>query len=169
MTTEPEDRDEPPSKSSRKRAAHAAQALGERLVAMRDAELAALPLSEILLDAIREARRLTTRGGLVRQRQYIGKLMREIDTAAIEQALASKAAGVALDSQRFQRVESWRDRLVAEGAPALEELAQGRTDLDQAGLAALMDRARDAARSPRERATAARELFRALRTLFNAA
>jgi ribosome-associated protein len=165
---EPEDGDEAPSKSARKRAAHAAQALGERLVAMRDAELAELPLSEILLDAIREARRLTSRGGLVRQRQYIGKLMREIDTAAIEQAMASKAAGIALDSQRFQRVEAWRDRLVAEGAPALEELAQGRADLDRPGLAALMDRARDPARSTRERATAARELFRALRAVLAA-
>ncbi len=135
---------------------------------MRDAELAELPLSEILLDAIREARRLTSRGGLVRQRQYIGKLMREIDTAAIEQAMASKAAGIALDSQRFQRVEAWRDRLVAEGAPALDELVRGRAGLDRPALAAMMDRARDAARSPRERATAARELFRALRTAFAA-
>jgi ribosome-associated protein len=161
---ETDDGHEAPSKSSRKRAAHAAQELGERLIAMRDADLAQLPLSEVLLDAIREARRLTSRGGLVRQRQYIGKLMRSIDTAAIEQALAGKAAFAALESQRFQRVEAWRDRLVAEGAPALAELAQGRDDLDLPALSTLVDRARDAARSPRERTAAGRELFRALRT-----
>jgi len=34
-----------------------------------------------------------TRGGLARQRQYIGKLMRGIDLAPIEAALAAKGKG----------------------------------------------------------------------------
>jgi ribosome-associated protein len=79
--------DDRPSKSSRKRAAHAAQALGERLIALKEADLARLPLPENLLDAVREARRIKARGGLSRQKQYIGKLMRDLDTAAIEDAL----------------------------------------------------------------------------------
>ncbi|HMA11117.1 MAG TPA: ribosome biogenesis factor YjgA [Steroidobacteraceae bacterium] len=77
----------PPSKSSRKRAAHAMQKLGERLVAMREQERAQLPLSETLREAITEARRLTSRGALARQFQYIGKLMRDEDVPAIEAAL----------------------------------------------------------------------------------
>jgi ribosome-associated protein len=80
----------PPSKSARKRAAHAAQALGERLVRMREEELARLPLPEELRDAIAEARRITHRGALARQQQYIGKLMREIDVTALEAALAAR-------------------------------------------------------------------------------
>jgi ribosome-associated protein len=79
--------DDRPSKSSRKRAAHAAQALGERLIALKETDLARLPLPETLLDAVREARRIKARGGLSRQKQYIGKLMRDLDTAAIEDAL----------------------------------------------------------------------------------
>jgi ribosome-associated protein len=79
--------DERPSKSARKRAAHAAQALGERLVALKDADLVSLQLPEALLEAVREARRIKARGGLARQRQYIGKLMRDLDTAPIEAAL----------------------------------------------------------------------------------
>ncbi|MBM4217475.1 MAG: DUF615 domain-containing protein [Gammaproteobacteria bacterium] len=79
--------DERPSKSSRKRAAHAAQVLGERLIALKEFDLVRLPLPESLLDAIREARRIKARGGLSRQKQYIGKLMRDLDTAAIEDAL----------------------------------------------------------------------------------
>jgi len=78
-----------PSKSSRKRAAHAAQKLGERLVSMRAQDLAGLPLDESLREAIAEARRLTSRGALARQLQYIGKLMRGTDTDAIEAALAA--------------------------------------------------------------------------------
>jgi ribosome-associated protein len=80
----------PPSKSSRKRAAHAAQKLGEQLVRMRAQEVAQLPLSEELRDAIAEARRLSSRGALARQHQYIGKLMRDIDLAALEAALAAQ-------------------------------------------------------------------------------
>ena len=81
----------PPSKSSRKRAAHAAQKLGERLVRMRAQDVEPLPLTGELRDAIAEARRLTSRGALARQHQYIGKLMRDIDLAALEAALAAQA------------------------------------------------------------------------------
>jgi len=88
---EPDDDDAlPPSKSSRKRAAHAMQKLGEHLVSMREQERAQLPLSETLREAIAEARRLTSRGARSRQFQYIGKLMREEDVPAIEAALAAQ-------------------------------------------------------------------------------
>jgi len=88
MPLPPEDR---PSKSARKRAALAAQKLGEELVLLRDAQLQALDLPEPLLEAIREARQLRARAALARQRPYIGKLMREIDPAPILAALAERA------------------------------------------------------------------------------
>ena len=77
----------PPSKSMRKREATALQKLGERLVKMRLEDLATLPLTEPLVEAIAEARRLTSRGALGRQHQYIGKLMRDVDIEALEAAL----------------------------------------------------------------------------------
>jgi len=80
----------PPSKSSRKRAATAAQKLGVRLVAMREQELAQLPLSDALRASLAEARRLTSRAALARQHQYIGKLMRGEDIDAIEATLAAR-------------------------------------------------------------------------------
>jgi ribosome-associated protein len=79
--------DERPSKSARKRAAHAAQALGERLIALKDADLVRLQLPEDLLEAVRAARRIRARGGLARQKQYIGKLMRDLDPVPIAAAL----------------------------------------------------------------------------------
>jgi ribosome-associated protein len=87
--TDPEDGidDRPPSKSMRKRAAHAAQKLGERLVRMRDKDLEGLPLPDDLREAIVEARRLTSRVALSRHHQYIGKLMRSIDIDAVEAAI----------------------------------------------------------------------------------
>ena len=79
-----------PSRSARKRAAEALQKLGERLVGLREAELAALDLPEELLGAVRDARRLGHTPAQARARQYIGKLMRQIDTAPIERALAER-------------------------------------------------------------------------------
>jgi ribosome-associated protein len=89
MTEEEDWQELPPSKSARKREAHALQKLGEELVALRAVELARLPLPETLRDAIDEARRLTSRGALARQRQYIGKLMRDIDVEPILAAMAA--------------------------------------------------------------------------------
>ena len=156
-----------PSKSSRKRAAHAAQDLGEELIRMRDSELDSLHLPETLVDAVREARRITARGGLARQRQYIGKLMRDVDPEPIRAFLASRNSVNAHDAERFKRVEAWRERLIVEGAPALEELERWRPGLDHDEWArrlgaAQAERARTAATG-----AASRELFRALRALFD--
>ena len=155
-----------PSKSSRKRQAHAAQDLGEELIRMRDSDLDALNLPESLVDAVREARRITSRGGLARQRQYIGKLMRDIDIEPIKSFLAARNKVSAQDTDRFKRVEVWRERLLAEGAPALEDLQRWRPGIDRDEWTrrvstALAERARTGAGGP-----ASRELFRALRALF---
>ena len=156
-----------PSKSSRKRAAHAAQDLGAELISMRDSDLDGLNLPEILVDAVREARRITSRGGLARQRQYIGKLMRDVDPEPIRAYLASLNTISARDAERFKRVEGWRERLIVEGAPALEELERWRPGLDRDEWArrvsaAQQERARTAATG-----AAGRELFRALRALMD--
>ena len=88
-----------PSKSARKRAAHAAQKLGEELIRLKSIELDSLSLPDELLAAIREAQRIqNSRGGLARQRQYIGKLMREIDLAPIEAAIAVRRRSGVLPS-----------------------------------------------------------------------
>jgi ribosome-associated protein len=158
---------ERPSKSARKRAAHAAQDLGEQLVQLREAQLAALELPEALKEAVRAARSIKSRAAGARQRQYIGKLMRDVDPQPIRAALAARSAEDARATERFKRVESWRERLLAEGAPALAELTRWRPDIDQAAWA----RRVSAAQSERARSgaggAASRELFRALRTLFD--
>ena len=154
-----------PSKSERKRVAHAAQDLGELLIGLRDSELVALELPERLVDAIREARRIPSRGGGARQRQYIGKLMRDIDPEPIRAALTAHSEQSALEAERFKRLESWRERLLTEGVPALDELERWRPGLERTEWM----RRISAAQSERERGstgTAGRELFRALRALF---
>jgi ribosomal 50S subunit-associated protein YjgA (DUF615 family) len=80
---------ERPSRSARKRKAEALQKLGVRLIGLRHTQLLGLALPETLLAAILEAQRLRSRAALARQRQYIGRLMRDIDPLPIERALAA--------------------------------------------------------------------------------
>jgi ribosome-associated protein len=178
MSHPTDDTDEPlddrPSKSARKRAAHEAQDLGEQLIALRDADLDALDLPETLTDAIRLARRTPSRGGGARQRQYIGKLMRDVDLDPIRAALSARSEQSARDAQAFKRIEEWRERLLTEGAAALEELERWRPGLERNVwlrhiAAAQSERARlqnTGASGAGRIGAEGRELFRMLRTLF---
>jgi ribosome-associated protein len=157
-----------PSKSSRKRAAHAAQDLGAELISMRDSELEGLDLPESLVDAVREARRITSRGGLARQRQYIGKLMRDVDPEPIRAHIASLNTVTARDAERFKRVEGWRERLITEGASALVGLEREHPGLDHDEWARRLSAAQEERARTAATGAASRELFRAIRALLEA-
>jgi ribosome-associated protein len=157
-----------PSKSMRKREAAAAQDLGTRLIALKESELVTLDLPETLQDAILLAKRITSRGGLARQRQYIGKLMRDIDPAPIEAALNAESRLSALDAEKHKRIEAWRARLLTEGAAALDDLLAWRPDVDRKALQALIAKATSTRVDSGSRDGASRELFRTLRGLFEA-
>lgn len=79
--------DTKPSKSAKKREYIALQKLGEQLVSLRTSDLASVPMSDPLREAILEARQITSNGALRRQKQYIGKLMRQEDPEPIRAAL----------------------------------------------------------------------------------
>ena len=87
---------ETPSKSARKRAMHELQDLGEALVALDPARVAALDLPERLADAIGEARTITKHEARRRQLQFIGRLMRDVDAQSIKNALAQWRRGATL-------------------------------------------------------------------------
>jgi ribosome-associated protein len=80
--------DTKPSKSERKREHLALQKLGEALIPLQEPDLRAMDLDEGLLDAVLEAKRISKRGALRRQKQYIGKLMGRLDPEPIREALA---------------------------------------------------------------------------------
>jgi|SRR5690606_476159 len=86
-------REETPSKSARKRAATAAQLLGEKLMELGDAQLDALPLPEVLREEIRAARDMRGRGTRARQVQYIGRLMRDAEIAPRLQEIEAALPG----------------------------------------------------------------------------
>ncbi len=153
------------SKSARKREAASLQELGVQLSALPDQEIKALGLPETLFVALRDLRRLPSHGAQVRQRQYIGKLMRTIDPDPVLAKLAERKQRHDLEIRHFQQIERWRDRLLSAPAAGLDELARERPGFDRGALQRLLDKAgREKAeqRSP----VGARELFAFLRQLF---
>ncbi|AMN46651.1 hypothetical protein ACG33_05975 [Steroidobacter denitrificans] len=153
--------DERPSKGERKRHSEALQNLGEALIELPQSELDALPLPEPLREAVALARRITKHGGLYRQKQYIGKLMRKIDAEPIRQALQAKRERERHAALRFRRIEQYREQLLQEGPTALDRIAPGLLEPQLAALNTLIQRARReaAAGGPKH---AGRELFRTL-------
>ena len=87
------------------------------------------------------AKRITSRGGLARQRQYIGKLMRDVDAAPIEAALDARVHQARLRAEKHKRLESWRARLLEEGPAALDELVKWCPAADRKSLQALIAKA----------------------------
>ena len=115
--------DSKPSKSARKREQLALQDLGERLIELTAAELASLALDEQLETAIRNARTIKANGALRRQKQLIGKLMRNVDAAPIRAQVVLLRADEMRGKQLFAKAERWRDRIIQEGTTALDEFA----------------------------------------------
>ena len=156
--------DDRPSKSERKRRSDDLQALGEALIELSAAELESLPLPEQLHDAVLLAQRITAHGGLYRQKQYIGKLMRKIDAEPIRAAMNARRERERVEALRFHRIEQWRDRLLTEGVDAVAKLQAEFPDIDGAAIRSLTERARKEQQTSSQKITpAGRELFRLLR------
>lgn len=126
--------DTKPSKSARKREYKALQELGEQLIELGDEELASIQTDDYLIEQVREAKRISAHGALRRQKQLIGKIMREVDPAPIRAVLAELGQTDQQAKAVFKQAEQWRDRIAAEGDAALaafnKEHAQKSEQLD---------------------------------------
>jgi len=140
------------------------QELGVELAGLPDPEIAALDLPDKLFAALRDLKRLPSHGAQLRQRQYIGKLMRDIDPAPVLAKLAERKLRHDSEIRRFQLVERWRDRLLSDPATALAELLEEYPGADRAALTRLLEKA-ERERVDQRAPAAARELFAFLRQL----
>jgi ribosome-associated protein len=104
--------DDLPSKTKLKAEADAQQALGVRLSELPKDRLLKLNLPEAVLEAVLETKRITANGAIRRHRQYLGRLMREIDTAPISEQLARWDGKHTAENAYFHGLERWRDRLI---------------------------------------------------------
>lgn len=151
------------SRTKRKAAVEALQDLGGKLVELPRDKLDKLNLPENLLDAVIEARRITSNGAIRRQMQYIGRLMREVDTAHIVDQLQRWEGKHNAENARFHQLERWRERMLSDDS-AVAEFMQRYPHTDSQQLRTLIRNSQReyAANKPPK---SSRELFRLLRDI----
>lgn len=152
-----------PSKTKLKAEADAQQALGVRLTELPKDRLLKLNLPEDVVTAILDTKKITANGAIRRHRQYLGRLMREIDTAPITEQLSRWEGKHTAENAYFHGLERWRDRLIND-ANALSEFMALHPATDSQQLRALIRNAQkeQAADKPPK---SSREIFRLLREI----
>jgi len=163
-----DDANEPPSKSARKRHMLSLQALGESLLELNDKQLSQMPIAdERLVSAIRECRQIYSKSARKRHLQFIGKLMREIDPAPIEQALHDLRYSRQRVTDAFHELEQLRADVLEAGTEGVELAMSRYPQADRQHLRQLvLQHQREAQRALPP--AASRKLFRYLKELQDA-
>ena len=145
------------SKTRRKKAMTALQDLGAALVALSPELLGRIDMPEDLREAVRECQRFNKHEARRRQMQYIGRIMRDLDSAPIAAQLAALQAPSKKQTALFHVAEQWRDALLAEpdAAGRFEREFPGADGKKLRGLVADAHAERKTGRAPKH----ARELF----------
>ena len=155
------------SRSQRRREALDVLRLAHALSQMSDAQLKSVPLTDELLDEVRRARAVTQQIARKRQDQFVAKQMRRLDDGeleAIRGAIEHDRDRGRRESAQLHQVETWRERLIAEGDEALGGFLSEYPRADRQQLRTLARLARTE-RSAGKPPHAYRELFRMLREL----
>ena len=150
--------DSKPSKSARKREHLALQDLGEQLIALNEAELASLSIDERLMRAVQTARGIKQHGALRRQKQLIGKLMKNVDAEPIRIALRLLKADDVRNRKIFASAERWRDQLFKDSKSAFEAFSAATSGPDDQLRRLLSDL--DVVFDERKEKTVRRQIFR---------
>ena len=124
------------SKTKAKEEVEALQELGKRLVGVGNDRLKKLDIPETLRDAVLEAKKISSHGALRRQMQYIGKLMRDVETDPIQEMLDELDGISNKANARFHALEKLRDRLIADES-VMTTLKNDYPELDVSALRTL--------------------------------
>ena len=116
--------EEPISKTQLKAEADEQQALGVRLTELPKDKLLKLDLPDAVVTAVLDSKKITANGATRRHKQYLGRLMREIDNAPILEQLARWDGKHTAENAYFHGLERWRDRMIADANVLAEFIAQ---------------------------------------------
>ena len=141
-----------------------ASELAQKLIDLTDLAFAQLSLDEELHEAVRRTRAMRSDGGQRRTIRTLAGMLRQRDRRPLQAAFMRLEAGKGVEAARFQAWERWRDRLMADGDPALDALLAEFPGADRQNLRNLLRQARNEQETQKP-SRAFRELFRALRAL----
>ena len=152
------------SKSERKREMHALQDLAERLADLKPGQWEQFEFSESMRAALEESRRVKGQNAMRRHVRRLGKLLQHEDAEQVRVLFQRIDNEHLADTERFHRLERWRDRLLEEDGEALQELLDVCPNADKQQLRQLIRSAKqeqEHAKPPVNQ----RKLFRFLREL----
>ena len=155
------------SKSQLKRDSKDLQRLGKKLASFNAEQLAKVPLNDKMVDAIALAQKLSNkRGALKRHYQFVGKILRSIDVEPILDAVKAIEDTDNSSQLIFKTMEYWRDRIVAEGDPAIDECCDQHDNMDRQKLRQL---SRNLKKAPSEekKTRFARQIFKEIQAVLN--
>lgn len=149
-----------PNKTQIKREIRMFNDLGKELIALPDSAFKKIPLSDVMIEAIADAKRFS-RGALQRQLRRIANLLQHEDVAAITQELARQKQPSKQQTAEFHQIEQWRDRLIDGDEDLLTDLIDQFELIDRQYIRQLV---RNAVREKKMDKTpkAARSLFKYL-------
>ena len=154
--------DEGPSRSQLKRESAAVQELGEELCKLPGQVLKDLGVDEDLREAIIVWQKTASHEGKRRQMQYVGRLMRNVDTRRLFLAWQKFKADGAAAAKDLHEIEELRQRLLDDAPGVWSEVFSKFPDIDRHELEHLVKEAKEeqkAGKPPR----AFRAVFRFLR------
>ena len=153
-----------PSKSQLKRDSQHLIDVGEEILKLSHEDIRSLHLPDELEEAIATALKIKSRSGLKRQRLYIGKLLRSIDSEAIESQLRKIQHRHDTNTAHFKRLEKWRDSLIDNDKTILNEVISHYPEIDRQHINQLIRSAHQEKQRNKPPA-ASRKLFKYLREL----
>ena len=159
-----DDIDYGPSKSAVKRECHNLLDIGEEILKLTTEDRHSLDLPEDVEAAVTTALKIKSRSGLKRQRQYIGKLLRSVDSEIIEVKLKKIQHRHDTNTAQFKRLEKWRDSLIDNDKETLNQVITHFPDIDRQHINQLIRAAQQEKKHDKAPA-AARKLFKYLREL----
>jgi len=154
-----------PNKSQLKREADALFELGKRLAELDSSTLKGLELSNELFNAIEAGKKIHSHVAHKRQFKLIGKMLRSIDTTALQEVIETRDLQHQKGVSEFHHIEKWRDRLIANPSSA-SELLNEHPEIDRQRLNQLV---RAAAKELQlgKPPKSARQLFKFLREMLS--
>ena len=165
-TPKKEDLDEGPSTSELKRQMSESQILAEVLAALSSYALKTIPLDEAIKTAIAETNKIKSFEAIRRHKQYLGKLMRFLDTEeldAIQRRLDAIQGVSKAETAKLHHLESYRDRLIANDETFTKMIEQY-PDMDIQNMRTLIRNARKE-KEMNKPPKAYREIFRVLKDM----
>jgi ribosome-associated protein len=138
--------------------------MGEELIALKSVDLDKIHLPEDLEKAIHEARKIKSKSGSKRQRQFIGKLIRSLDHDDISKQLEKIKHIHDTSTASFKKTELWRDRLLSDEHDAVTEIINVYPNIDRQHINQLVRQAL-LEKNNEKPPVAARKLFKYLREI----